>query len=40
MTREGSPAKPAEQHRAAAAAASTVVLLWPSDKPVSDVGME
>jgi hypothetical protein len=32
MTRSGSPAKPEEQARAAAADAATVVLLWPSDK--------
>lgn len=33
ITRSGSPAKPSDQHRVAAASASTVVLLWPSDMP-------
>lgn len=36
ITRSGSPAKPTDQHRVAAAAASTVVLLWPQDVPPAE----
>eukprot|EP00879_Flechtneria_rotunda_P032084 GHRR01035236.1.p1 GENE.GHRR01035236.1~~GHRR01035236.1.p1 ORF type:complete len:182 (+),score=71.26 GHRR01035236.1:1269-1814(+) len=36
ITRSGNPAKPAEQRRASAAAADTVVLLWPSGLSAAD----
>lgn len=40
ITRSGSPAKPTDQHRVAAAAASTVVLLWPADMPAAQASAE
>jgi hypothetical protein len=40
ITRSGSPAKPTDQHRVAAAAASTVVLLWPADTPPAEASAQ
>jgi hypothetical protein len=36
ITRSGSPAKPTDQHRVAAANADTVVMLWPADMSSSE----
>lgn len=36
ITRSGSPAKPTDQHRVAAASADTVVVLWPGEMSSSE----
>lgn len=40
ITRTGSPAKPSDQARVAAAQADTVVLLWPTDKPAAEASAQ
>jgi hypothetical protein len=40
ITRSGSPAKPSDQARVAAAQADTVVLLWPLDKPAAEASAQ